>query len=496
MRVRAVLLSALCAMYLYGANDPQAIVNEVTKLRQKYEECRQAQNSLSASDAAAKIQGYQKRIAVLENQIKQRENELLQIKKQKTEMERDLSQKQGVIRSMEKSLTTKDQQYRQTVTQKETLAKEANAVKVGKIERESMKNALLKAKADLEKLEKSMGKNDKEVIVLRASLATAKAEIEKLRAQPLAQGQNTAKLPVNVPAPVDQTPKIKALQSELAKANALITQLQKAPVQSGVQEKIVIKTVEPTEKIVALQRQLASAQATISNLQKGVKTVTQEKIVEKVVYKDRPVIQEKIVTKVVEPTEKITALQHELAAAQKTIANLKKGTSPKVVVQEKVVEKVVYKDRPVTVEKVAAKAVNPTEQLNKALHQKLAQNEAQTAKLKAPAMPKPTPPKETKLTAAAVPTKVQKTSQPTKAPVVTASEAPKKSSPSAYRMAKNAPIYSAPGGSVIDTWEERRSFTSGTASNGWVKITGYFVNRVWQRADQDMWVKESDVIKR
>lgn len=496
MRVRAVLISALCAMYLYGANDPQAIVNEVTKLRQKYEECRQAQNSLSPSDAAVKIQGYQKRIAVLENQVKLRESELLQIKKQKTELERDLSQKQGVIRSLEKSLTTKDQQYRQSVTQNESLAKEANTIKVGKIERESLKSALVKAKSDLEKLEKSMGKNDKEVIVLRASLATAKAEIEKLRAQPLAQGQNTAKLSANVPAPVDQTPKIKALQSELAKANALITQLQKAPVQSAVQEKIVIKTVEPTEKIVVLQRQLASAQATISNLQKGVKTVTQEKIVEKVVYKDRPVIQEKIVTKVVEPTEKIAALQRELSNAQATIANLKKASSPKVVVQEKVVEKVVYKDRPAAVEKVAAKAVNPTEQLNKALHQKLAQNEPQSARLKAPAMPKLTPPKETKLAAAAVPAKVQKVPQATKTPVAAPSETPKKSAPSAYRMAKNAPIYSAPGGSVVDTWEERRSFTSGTAGNGWVKITGYFVNRVWQRADQDLWVKESDVIKR
>jgi len=494
--VRAVLLSALCAMYLYGANDPQAIVSEVAKLRQKYEECRQQQNSLSPSDSAAKIQGYQKRIAVLESKIKMLDSELLKIKKQNTEMERDLSQKQGVIRSLEKSLTTKDQQYRQTVTQNDSLAKEANMVKVGKIERESLKSALVKAKSDLEKLEKSMGKTDKEAMALRSSLDGAKAEIERLRAHQGGQSQSAVKAAVNTSNVVDQTPKIKALQTELAKANAMIIQLQKAPAQSAVQEKIVTKIVEPTEKIVALQRQLASAQATISNLQKGVKTVTHEKIVEKVVYKERPVIQEKIVTKVVEPTEKIVALQRELFNAQATIANLKKGSSPKVVVHEKVVEKVVYKERPAVQEKVAAKAVNPTEQLNKALHQKLAQNEAQTVKLKAPAMPKLTPPKETKPVSAAVPAKAQKVSQATKTSVVTSSETPKKSAPSAYRMAKNGPIYSTPGGSQIDTWEERRSFTSGTASNGWVKITGYFVNRVWQRADRDMWVKESDVIKR
>jgi chromosome segregation ATPase len=439
-------------MYLYGANDPQAVLSEVAKLRQKYEECRQEQNSLSPSDSAVKIQGYQKRLAVLENQIKQRDGELLQIKKLNTEMERDLSQKQGVIRSLEKSLTTKDRLYIQTMTQNESLAKEANTVKVGKIERESLKSALLKAKADLEKLEKSMGKNDKEVMALRVSLATAKAEIEKLRTHSPAQGQSTAKVAANVPVAVDQTPKIKALQSELAKANAVIIQLQKAPPQSVVREKVVTKVVEPTEKIAAFQRELSNAQATIANLKKGSssKVVVQEKIVEKVVYKERPVIKEKIV------------------------------------------EKVVYKDRPAAAEKVASKAVNPTEQLNKALHQKLVQHEVQPAKLKAPAIAKPTPPKETKLASAAVPAKVKSVSQATK----TASEAPKKSAPSAYRMAKNGPIYSAPGGSVVDTWEERRSFTSGTASNGWVKITGYFVNRVWQRADRDLWVKESDVIKR
>lgn len=439
-------------MYLYGANDPQAIVGEVANLRQKYEECRQEVNSLSSSDSAAKIKGYQKRIGVLESQIKQHENELLQIKKQNTEMTRDLSQKQGVIRSLEKSLTTKDQQYRQSVTQNESLAKEANTVKVGKIERESLKNALLKAKADLEKLEKSMGKNDKDVVALRSALASAKAEIEKLR-KTAAQGQSTTNT-----VSTNQNSRVFALENELSHANAMIIQLQKKVAQpAAVQEKIVTKVVEPTEKLAALQRELANAQSTIASLKKGssAKVVVQEKIVEKVVYKDRPVIQEKIV------------------------------------------EKVVYKDRPAVVEKVAAKSAKQTEQLNKALHQKLAQNEVQSTKLKAPALSKPTSTITTKTAVknATVTEKVQKTSPITKAPEPVASSL-KKSAPSAYRMATDAPVYSAPGGSVVETWEARRSFTSGTASNGWVKITGYFVNRVWQRADRDLWVKESDVIKR
>jgi hypothetical protein len=103
----------------------------------------------------------------------------------------------------------------------------------------------------------------------------------------------------------------------------------------------------------------------------------------------------------------------------------------------------------------------------------------------------------TKITAQSIsiPEKMNKTSVDKEMKVIT-SEIPKKSGPSAYRMATNAPVYNAPGGSVVDTWEEKRSFTSGTTANGWVKITGYFVNRVWTSAERDLWVKESDVIRR
>lgn len=460
---KAILFSALGAMYLYGANaNPQDVINEVANLRQKYEECRQAQNnSISASESAAKIKGYQTRIAALENQIKQTTNELQSIKKLNTDIERELSQKRGVVQSLERSLTQKDQQLRDASALNERLGKEANAIKVGKIERESLKSALVKAKMDAEQLEKSMGKTDKEAVALRASLASAKAEIEKLRSKPL---QNTS--PAPLPAAnvnTDQSNKIKALQNELAKANAAIIQLQNTSKTSPVvHEKVVTKVVEPTEKIVALQRELSAAQAMIANLKNapGVKTVVKEKVVEKIVYKDRPVSQEKVVEKIV--------------------------YKDRPVIQEKIVEKVVYKDRPVAAvpEKIAPKtALSSTEQLNKALHQKL----TQPAKL--------TPPKETKALLTTASLKTSKTAVETKSPVVSA-ESVKKSAPSAYRMASDAPIYNAPGGRVVDTWEARRSFTSGTSSNGWVKITGYFVNRVWTRADQDLWVRESDVIRR
>lgn len=361
--MRAVLLSAISAIYLYGANgDPQSLLNEVVKLREKYEECRQEQSTLSSNDAASKIKGYQKRIANLENQIKQSNSELLKIKERNTQIAHELSQKKGVIHSLEKSLTAKDQKYLEATVQNERLLKETNTIKVGKVERENLKRALVKAKMDAEKLEKSMGKTDKDVMALRSALAEAKAEIEKLRSRT---------------APV----------SSMAKTPAPVT--------------------------------------------------IQERIVEKVVYKDRPVVQEKIVTKVIEPTDKIKALQT-----------------------------------------------------------KLAQHEAQLAKLKAQPQ-KLTPPKTTKVIATA-PEKVQKVAQESKVSAVIPATPKKGGSSSAYRMASNAPIYNAPGGSVVDTWEERRSFTAGNPSGGWVHITGYFVNRVWQRTaeGENLYVRESDVIRR
>lgn len=441
--MRVVILSVLSALYLYGANDPQAILNDVAKLRQKYEECRQEQNALSTTDAAAKIKGYQKRISTLENEIKQRNSELQNLKKRTTEQGRELSQKRGVIQSLEKTLTSKDQKYREFAAQNERLAKETNTIKVSKVERENLKRALVKAKTDLETLEKSMGKTDKEAAVLRASLSDAKAEIEKLRTRPM-QGQTQVKGVEPSAKMGDQSAKVKALQNELSKANAMIVQMQKAPSTVVVQEKIVTKVVEPTEKIVALQRELSAAQATIANLKKGTKTIIQERVVEKVVYKERPALKEKIVEKVV--------------------------YKDRPVVQEKIVEKVVYKDRPIPAAKVALKSAEATERLNKALHQKL------------------TLPKTTKATA----------SKELKVPAAVASTPVKQGKSSAYRMASNAPIYNAPGGSVVDTWEERRSFTAGNPSGGWVHITGYFVNRVWQRTaeGENLYVRESDVIRR
>lgn len=68
----------------------------------------------------------------------------------------------------------------------------------------------------------------------------------------------------------------------------------------------------------------------------------------------------------------------------------------------------------------------------------------------------------------------------------------------AYRMNGDAAVYDGPNGQVVDTWEDRRSFTAAEPSEGWIKITGYFVNRIWKSAGakERLWVKEGDVIRR
>lgn len=538
--MRGLLLSTLTAVYLFGAAEEGGnILSEVAKLRQKYEECRAGQNTVLGIDpklhtqcekdrdeSKGKVRGYASRIASLEGLVQQNTKELFRLKKRNTEIERELSQKKGIIQSLEKTVNTRDKKYREEAARNEILTAQSNTAKVSRIERQSLTNALTKAKFEVERLEQLVSKTTKERTRLEKELTEARAQADKYRNVRPVSVPNVQEVKT-VAVSSDQSGKVKALQDELAKANVLIVQLQNNASKALPKEKIVTKIVEPTDKIAALQRELSAAQTTIANLKNNSsKSIAKEKIVEKVVYKerpvekivekivykDRPVVQEKIVTRVVEPTEKINALQRELLAAQATIANLKNSSSKTIVKEkivekvvykerpvEKIVEKVVYKDRPVVQEKIVTKIVEPTEKL-KALQDKLAQSEAQIAKLKAqpqkltvPKAPKSAPqndiaqPNLKKSSAVAV----------LKAPAVSA-PAVKKGTSSAYRMAANAPIYNAPGGHQVDTWEERRSFTAGNPSNGWVHITGYFVNRVWQSTaeGENLWVKESDVIRR
>ena len=68
--------------------------------------------------------------------------------------------------------------------------------------------------------------------------------------------------------------------------------------------------------------------------------------------------------------------------------------------------------------------------------------------------------------------------------------------PSAYRLKHESDIYNSVAGDVIDRWEEERSFTSNIKYKNWIKITGYFVDKKWRKAGEDLWILEENVLKR
>jgi chromosome segregation ATPase len=66
-----------------------------------------------------------------------------------------------------------------------------------------------------------------------------------------------------------------------------------------------------------------------------------------------------------------------------------------------------------------------------------------------------------------------------------------------YRLKHDSKIYDAIDGKVVDTWEKQRSFTSAYYQDGWVKVTGYFVDKKWQSAkDKSLWIKRKDAYRR
>ncbi len=67
---------------------------------------------------------------------------------------------------------------------------------------------------------------------------------------------------------------------------------------------------------------------------------------------------------------------------------------------------------------------------------------------------------------------------------------------SSYRMKNETVVYDKINGNVVAIWEEKTSFTSNVRQGDWVKITGYFVHKKWQRAKKELWVQSKDTIKR
>ncbi len=68
---------------------------------------------------------------------------------------------------------------------------------------------------------------------------------------------------------------------------------------------------------------------------------------------------------------------------------------------------------------------------------------------------------------------------------------------SAFRLKKSADIYAGMTTmQLVSQWDKGTSFTSNVKSETRIKITGYFVNKVWKKATKEMWVKLSDVSQR
>ena len=68
--------------------------------------------------------------------------------------------------------------------------------------------------------------------------------------------------------------------------------------------------------------------------------------------------------------------------------------------------------------------------------------------------------------------------------------------PKPFRLKDKAPIYNAINGKKLYMWEKRRTFTSGTKTEHWIKITGYFTHKKWTEAKLPMWIKKEDTIER
>jgi len=67
---------------------------------------------------------------------------------------------------------------------------------------------------------------------------------------------------------------------------------------------------------------------------------------------------------------------------------------------------------------------------------------------------------------------------------------------SSFRVNKLAPIYGDLKGNIIDEWEKETSFTSSQRTSTMIKITGYFIDKIWTKSKKDMWIKVEDATKR
>ncbi|MCX6077293.1 MAG: hypothetical protein NTW78_10495 [Campylobacterales bacterium] len=63
-----------------------------------------------------------------------------------------------------------------------------------------------------------------------------------------------------------------------------------------------------------------------------------------------------------------------------------------------------------------------------------------------------------------------------------------------FRLTVDCEVYDSAGGTkVMATWIKGRSFTSNQRTKNWIKVTGYFVDKVWQKATEELWIEAANV---
>lgn len=76
------------------------------------------------------------------------------------------------------------------------------------------------------------------------------------------------------------------------------------------------------------------------------------------------------------------------------------------------------------------------------------------------------------------------------------SEKTQKVSPATFRLKRQSYIYDSVNGVRIATWHYKKTFTSDTQTENWVKITGFFVKKEWKEAERELWIKKENITKR
>ena len=59
-----------------------------------------------------------------------------------------------------------------------------------------------------------------------------------------------------------------------------------------------------------------------------------------------------------------------------------------------------------------------------------------------------------------------------------------------YRLHKESEIYDGADGEIVFIWEDKSSLTAINMTQDWLKITGYFVDKKWTKAQKNLWVKK------